>query len=167
MMFGGSKGGNLTDMRFIRMKVKSLVVEDGAVLKQLHSQMESPHKFSLSLALPLPDIYNKRISQQLVKLSNYSVVSENEFEFTNVSLYNFMVSEDTFNQLSSADLTVSIDDMNIDGSVKMNKLLMAPDFRLALKVPLTKVVIIESKASQMTAEQKKEEMLKSKKGRKS
>ena len=31
IQFGGN-GGNLTDMRFIRMKIKSLVVEDGAVL---------------------------------------------------------------------------------------------------------------------------------------
>ena len=35
IQFGGN-GGNLTDMRFIRMKVKSLVVEDGTVLRELH-----------------------------------------------------------------------------------------------------------------------------------
>ena len=57
--------------------------------------------------------------------------------------------------------------MSIDGRVKMNRLLMAPNFKLSLRVPMTKVVIIDSKASQKTAEQKKEELLKAKKGRKS
>ena len=48
----------------------------------------------------------------------------------------------------------------------MNKLLMAPNFKLALQVPLTKTVIIESRESQKTAQEKKEELLKAKKGRK-
>lgn len=56
--------------------------------------------------------------------------------------------------------------MNIEGRVKMNKLLMAPNFKLSLQVPMTKTVVIESKASKMTAEQKKEEQIKQKKGRK-
>ena len=105
----------------------------------------------MTIALPLPDIYKRAISHQYVKLSNYSIVSENEFEFTSLSLYNFMVSEETFNKLSASELTVSLDDMNIEGKVKMNKLIMAPNFKLALQVPLTKTVIIESKASKMSA----------------
>lgn len=98
IQFGGN-GGNLTDMRFIRMKIKSLVVEDGRVLQELISQTEAldKGKFSLTISLPLPDIYKKSISHQVVKLNNYSVVSTNEFEFTNLSLYNFMISEETFN----------------------------------------------------------------------
>ena len=56
--------------------------------------------------------------------------------------------------------------MNIEGRVKMNKLLMAPNFKLSLQVPMTRTVVIESKASKMTAEQKKEEQIKQKKGRK-
>ena len=68
-----------------------------------------------------------------------------------------MVSEETFNKLSSSELTVTLDDMNIEGKVKMNKLIMAPNFKLALQVPLTKTVIIESKASKMSAQEKKEE----------
>ena len=68
-----------------------------------------------------------------------------------------MVSEETFNKLSASELTVSLDDMNIEGKVKMNKLIMAPNFKLALQVPLTKTVIIESKASKMSAQEKKEE----------
>ena len=119
------------------------------------------------MSLPLPDVYKKTIVNQTVSLSNYSVVATNEFEFTSLTLYNFMVSEDTFNKLSAAELKVSINEQPIEGKVKMNKLLMAPKFKLALQVPLTKTVIIASKQSQKTAEQKKEEVLQSKKGRKS
>ena len=75
------------------------------------------------------------------------MVSTNEFEFTSLTLYNFMVSEDTFNQLSASELRVSIDDMGIEGKVSMNKLLMAPGFKLAFRVPMTKTVVIESKQS--------------------
>ena len=94
------------------------------------------------------------------------MVSENEFEFTSLSLYNFMVSEETFNGLSASHLTVALDDMNIAGKVQMNKLLMAPNFKLAIQVPLTKTVVIESRESQKSAQEKKEEQLKAKKGRK-
>jgi hypothetical protein len=78
-----------------------------------------------------------------------------------------MVCEETFNALSAANLTVALDDINITGKIQMNKLLMAPNFKLALQIPLTKTVIIASKDSEKTAEQKKEEQLKAKKGRKS
>lgn len=64
----------------------------------------------MSISLPLPDIYNRCLANQTIRLSNYSIVAENEFEFTSLSLYNFMVSEETFNQLSGADLTIAIDD---------------------------------------------------------
>ena len=43
---------------------------------------------------------------------------------------------------------------------------MAPNFKLAIQVPLIKTVIIESRESQKTAQEKKEEQLKAKKGRK-
>ena len=33
----GGNGGNIRDMRFIRLKIKSLVVEDGNLLQELHS----------------------------------------------------------------------------------------------------------------------------------
>ena len=47
------------DMRFIRMKIKSLVIEDATVLQELHTQTETLNsgKFSLTVTLPLPDIY--------------------------------------------------------------------------------------------------------------
>lgn len=37
IQFGGN-GGNLTDMRFIRMKIKSLVIEDANVLQEVLGQ---------------------------------------------------------------------------------------------------------------------------------
>jgi len=92
----------------------------------------------------LPDIYKRAISNQIIKLNNYTVVAENEFEFTSLSLYNFMVSEETFNGLSASSLKVSLDDMDIQGKFQMNKLLMAPNFKLAVQIPLTKTVVIES-----------------------
>jgi len=119
------------------------------------------------VALPLPDVYKRGISSQVVKLSNYSVVSENEFEFTSLSLYNFMVSEDTFNKLSASELVVALDGMGIEGRVQMNRLLMAPNFKLSFNLPLTKTVVVESRASQMSAQEKKDEQLNAKKGRKS
>lgn len=96
------------------------------------------------MTLPLPDIYKRAISNQIIKLNNYTVVAENEFEFTSLSLYNFMVSEETFNGLSASSLKVSLDDMDIQGKFQMNKLLMAPNFKLAVQIPLTKTVVIES-----------------------
>ena len=67
-----------------------------------------------------------------------------------------MVTEETFNKLSASELIVSLDGMQIEGRIQMNKLLMAPNFKLALQVPMTKTVIIASKASEMTAQEKKE-----------
>ena len=96
-------------MRFIRMKIKSLVVEDAGVLQEIHGQTDGG-KFGLNVSLPLPDIYKKMIVNQTVNLSNYSVVATNEFEFTSLTLYNFMVSEETFNLLSAAELKVSVNE---------------------------------------------------------
>lgn len=67
--------------------------------------------------MPLPDIYKGTISNQYVRLNNYTIVAENEFEFTSLSLYNFMVSEQTFNSLSASHLTVALDDLNIAGKI--------------------------------------------------
>ena len=53
--------------------------------------------FSIVVDLPMPDIYQKKISMQQIKLSNYDIVSFNEFAFNNLSLYNFKIDEETFN----------------------------------------------------------------------
>lgn len=73
--FGGN-GGNLSDMRFIRMKVKSMSITDNEILQQMISQ-----GFSITVSLPLADIYQKTVSMQTIKLSNYDVIGMNEFEF--------------------------------------------------------------------------------------
>ena len=78
-----------------------------------------------------------------------------------------MISEDCFNKLSASELKVDIDGMGIEGKIQMNKLLMAPNFKLAFRLPMIKTVVIESLASKMTAQERKEQELKSKKGRKS
>ena len=142
------------------MKIKSLVIEDATILQELISQ-----KLSMTISLPLPDIYNRCLANQTINLSNYSIVAENKFEFTSLSLYNFMVSEETFNALSAANLSIAIDGQETEGQIKMNKLLMAPGYKLAMRVPMTKTVVIEGKASRMTAEEKKAEAMKGKKGR--
>ena len=77
-----------------------------------------------------------------------------------------MINEDTFNGLSASDFSIVIDDMDIEGHLQMNRLLLAPDFKLALQVPLTKTVVIESKMSKMSAQERKDEQMKAKKGRK-
>jgi hypothetical protein len=37
--------------------------------------------FSITASLPLADVYQKTVSMQTIKLSNYDVVGMNEFEF--------------------------------------------------------------------------------------
>jgi len=49
--FGGN-GGNLSEMRFIRLKVKTLNVTDSDILQQMTAQ-----GFSITVSLPLADIY--------------------------------------------------------------------------------------------------------------
>jgi hypothetical protein len=51
-------GGNLMDMKYCRMKVKTLSLEDNELLQALLSE-----NFNLSLSLPLPDIYYKTVSR--------------------------------------------------------------------------------------------------------
>ena len=84
-------------MRFIRLKIKTLRVDDNDLLREMIDE-----GFALTLALPLADIYNRTIQDQFIKLSNYDVVSLNEFEFTSLSLYNFKISEETISDLTSS-----------------------------------------------------------------
>lgn len=110
-------------MRFIRLKIKTMNIEEPEILKTLINE-----GFSLTVALPLADIYNKTISHQFVKLSNYDVVSLNEFEFTSLSLYNFKVSEETISDLTRSDMQVMIDDKGVTGTLNMGSLLLAQNF---------------------------------------
>ena len=107
--FGG-KGGNIMDMKFIRFKIKRMSIDDDDLCQQLIE-----NGFSLTGALPLPDVYTKNIKDQFIKLSNYDVVSVNEFEFTSLTLYNFKVSEETITELSNSQIQVMLDDLNVHG----------------------------------------------------
>lgn len=92
-------------MRFIRMKIKSMVVDDNVLLQKLVG-----NNFSLTVALPLADVYKNVIHDQFIKLTNPMEVAANEFQFSSLSLYNFRVNEETFHDLSSSFLQVMIDD---------------------------------------------------------
>jgi hypothetical protein len=118
------RGGNIKDMRFVRMKIKTLRVEDKALLQRLIDCK----KFSLTVALPLPDVYRNEVQDQFIKLNNYDYVGPDEFEFTNLTLYNFKISEGTFNLLSGSQVQVMIDDESVHGSIPMNRLLLADNF---------------------------------------
>ena len=43
-----------------------------------------------------------------------------------------MINEDTFNGLGASEFSIVMDDMDIEGRLQMNRLLLAPDFKLAL-----------------------------------
>lgn len=88
--------------------------------------------------MPLADIYQRTINNQEIKLSNYDVTKDNEFEFTNLSLYNFKVSEETFGQLSQSELKIQIDDSPVAGCISMGKLLLAPNYQLKAIVDIVK-----------------------------
>ena len=155
------KGGNIMDMKFIRFKIKRMSIDDGDLCQQLVN-----NGFSLTAALPLPDIYKRTINDQFIKLSNYDIVSVNEFEFTSLSLYNFKVSEETITELSNSHIQVMLDDLNVHGQIPMTKLLLAPNFQLRVTIPLKKTVIVEAKKKKLTPQEKKQALLDKAKGKK-
>lgn len=129
--FGGA-GGNLTDMKYIRLKIKALQVHD------VDTQQHLQHGFQMNVTLPLPDIYQKCVSNQLIKLSNYTQEGVGAFCFNNMNLYNFRINESTFAQLSDAILEVQVEGTSISGSIKMGKLLLAPKFQLKTQIEVFK-----------------------------
>lgn len=88
----------------------------------------------------MPDIYGKKIAFQQVKLSNYDIVSFNEFDYNNSSLYNFKFDEETFNKLVTASLKVSLDGHSVSGSVGIIKLLMSKNYKVEISIPLERTV---------------------------
>ena len=160
IQFAG-KGGNIMDMKFIRFKIKRMSIDDGDLCQQLIN-----NGFSLTAALPLPDVYKKSINDQFIKLSNYDVISVNEFEFTSLTLYNFKVSEETITALSNSHIQMMLDDLNVHGQIPMTKLLLAPNFKLRVQIPLKKTVVVEAKKKKMTPQEKKMALLNKAKGKK-
>ena len=129
-------------MKFIKVKINALRVEDESLL---HSLIDET--FSITVDMPLPDIYQKKITYQHIKLSNYDIVSFNEFVFNSLSLYNFKIDEETFNQLVQAELKVGILEKNVSGSISMIKLLMSKTYKLEISIPLEQTIIIEEAKS--------------------
>lgn len=78
----------------------------------------------------MPDIYQKKIANQHLKLNNYDIVSFNEFVFNSLSLYNFKIDEETYNQLVQSAVVVGIEGQGVTGHFTMNRLLLAPNYRL-------------------------------------
>ncbi|CDW78943.1 c2 domain-containing protein 3 [Stylonychia lemnae] len=129
---------HIRDMKFIKIKIGSLRIEDEGLL---HSLIDET--FNITVNVPLPDIYQKKISNQLIKLSNYDIVSFNEFMFNNLSLYNFKIDEETFNQLVQAKVCISIEGKNVQGSISMIKLLMSKAYKLEASIPLEQTIFME------------------------
>ena len=129
-------------MKFIKVKINALRVEDESLL---HSLIDET--FSITVDMPLPDIYQKKITYQHIKLSNYDIVSFNEFVFNSLSLYNFKIDEETFNQLVQAELKVGIQGKNVSGSISMIKLLMSKTYKLEISIPLEQTIMIEEAKS--------------------
>lgn len=127
--------GHVSEMKFIKVKIVSLRIENEELLHQLIDQT-----FSLTVDVPLPDVYQKKIAFQTLKLNNYDVVSFNEFAYNNSSLYNFKVDEETFNKLVTAQLKVALDAYNVTGSLGMIKLLMSKNYKYEVSIPLERQV---------------------------
>lgn len=137
----------IRDMKYIKLKIKTLRIENEELLHKLID-----HTFNITLDIPLPDIYQKRITNQHLKLSNYDIVSFNEFVYNSLTLYNFKIDEETFNQLATSHLKVGIEGQDVSGSFMMNKLLLAKNFKMEFKIPLEKRYVVggepESKVPQ-------------------
>ena len=144
------RGGNIKEMRFIRLKIKSMVIDDNVLLQDLVSK-----PFALTVALPLADVYKNQVTDQFIKLTNPQEVAANEFEFSSLSLYNIRLNEETYHELSSSLLQVMIDNHGVHGQMAMSKLLMADNFQLVAKVPLIKTTVIEQAKKKSKAEENK------------
>jgi len=57
-------------------------------------------------------------------------------------MYNFRVTEETFNDFASAEVQFNIESLGIDMSAKfsLNKLLMANKFQVAVRLPLLQTI---------------------------
>lgn len=96
--------------------------------------------FSMSVEVPLPDIYQKRVSSQQLKLNTYDVLSFNDFAFNSTTLYNFRVDEETLSKLIGSSLKVHLEGSgglsSVQGSLSLVKLMMAPGYKLQAALSL-------------------------------
>lgn len=125
----------IKDMRFIRFKVKTLRIEDETLLHKIIDR-----GFNLSGKIPLPDPYQQIISDQEVTLNNYEVLGFNEFAFNSLSLFNFRIDESTLGDYVQSELRFGILEHNVQGQLKMNKLIMSHDFKLETSIELIQTI---------------------------
>lgn len=131
----------IKDMKFIRIKVKQFRVEsDQALISKLIDE-----SFNLQINIPLPDPYQKKISVQQVHLNNYEVENFNEFAFNSLSMYNFRIDEQTLADYVQSKMTFKIPEHGIDGSLSLNKLIMAEDFKIEETIDLIQTVVKAAK----------------------
>ena len=136
-------------MKFIRIKVKQLRIEsDQTLISKLIDE-----SFNLKVNIPLPDPYQKKISVQQMQLNNYEVENFNEFAFNSLSMYNFRIDEQTLADYVQARMTFNVPEHCIDGSLSLNKLIMAQDFKIEETVDLIQTV---TKAAKMDGRVKTE-----------
>jgi len=79
-------------------------------------------------------------------LSNYDVVSFNEFAYNNSTLYNFKVDEETFNKLVTSNLKIHLDGYPVSGQIGMIKLLMAKGYKYQATIPLERTIKVGEEA---------------------
>ena len=119
------------DMKFIRVKIKTLRITSESLLHNLIDK-----NFTLNVDIPLPDFYSKQVNNQSIALNNYDVLSFNEFAFNSLSLYNFKIDDQSLGHYVSSMMGFYIADQEVLGTLPMNKLIMAKDFKLDADVNL-------------------------------
>jgi hypothetical protein len=140
-----SQAGNLSEMKFLKVKVVHLRIDNEELLHELIDQT-----FSMSLEVPLPDVYQKRIAYQSLRLNNYDVASFNEFAFNSSTLYNFKVDEETLSKLIQSNLKVQLDGLSVSGAMPMVKLMMAKGYKLEVTIPVERTVKAEDPVNQLS-----------------
>ena len=135
MPFAESDRRQIKDMKFIRIKVKQLHVESEDLIAKL-----TGGSFTVYCNIPLPDIYQKKMSEQKITLSNYEILQNNLYAFNSLSLYNFRIDEATLGLYVASVMKFGLVEHDVYGSLNMNKLIMAHDFKLETEIDLTQKI---------------------------
>ena len=60
-----------------------------------------------------------------------------------MTLYNFKISESTFNPLAQSSIECEIEGHSVSGKLSMNRLLLAKDFSTEATIPLVRTVVVK------------------------
>mmetsp|Transcript_34710 Transcript_34710/g.53260 ORF Transcript_34710/g.53260 Transcript_34710/m.53260 type:complete len:88 (+) Transcript_34710:1447-1710(+) len=71
-----------------------------------------------------------------------------DFALNSLSLYNFRVDEATLGLFVESRMDFAIPEYLVSGSLNMNRLLLAPDFKLEASVPLRQTVTVTRQVKQ-------------------